>query len=205
MSRFLSSIASFVSWHRRAVGALLAGLAVLAVAQWLAAPEGATVSVVTVAADVPAGRALTPADVALTKLPTAAVPDGALLAPDEAVGEVAAVSLAKGTILHPNLLATARSGAPGRAVVPIRLPDPELRQLLRPGDRVTLIVTAAETAEVLTGDARISALPEPSPSSGLSIGSSAAGLILVEVAVAEAPAVAALGQSGQLSIALGGA
>ena len=37
----LISIASFVSWHRRAVGALLAALAVVSLAQWVGRPPPA--------------------------------------------------------------------------------------------------------------------------------------------------------------------
>ena len=40
MKPLLARIAAFVSWHRRAVAALLAALSVVLVAGWLAEPDG---------------------------------------------------------------------------------------------------------------------------------------------------------------------
>ena len=50
MRRILTSIASFVSWHRRVVGALLAAAAVLLTVQTLKSPEEPTVTVTVEAA-----------------------------------------------------------------------------------------------------------------------------------------------------------
>ena len=66
------------------------------------------------------------------------------------------------------------------------------------------MVTAAESAEVLTRDARVAALPATPGGSALAVaGAGSDGLVLVDVPAAEAPMVAALGQSGQLSVVLG--
>jgi len=204
MTRPLAAIAAFVSWHRRSIGALLAGLSVLGLAHWLAGSDGATVPVLIAATDVPAGHALAAEDLRQATLPVDAVPAGALNDAAAALGATTAVPLSAGTVLQPGLLAGADAVDPGRAVVPIALADPGLRPLLRPGDRITLIVAAAESADVLTGDARVAAVPERVESTGLAVGSSQSDLLLVDVPAETAPMVAILGQGGQLSIALGG-
>lgn len=203
--RILRDIASFVSWHRRAMGALLAVASVLLLAQSLAAPPSPTVEVVALSADVSPGQQLAAGDLTIAHLPAEGVPDGALTALDDAIGQIAAAGVGKGTVLQPGLLAGAQSVEPGRAVVPIAVRDAQLRALLRPGDRVTLVMVGAETADVLTSDARVSVLPKSAPSSGLSVGSGGAeGLVMVDVPAEQAPTVAALGQGGQLSVILGG-
>ncbi|HSO69007.1 MAG TPA: SAF domain-containing protein [Arachnia sp.] len=204
MKRLLTSVASFVSWHRRAVAALLAALSVVLVAQWLAEPGGPTVSAPVLAVPLAAGHTLTSADVTLADVPAHLVFAGAPPALEDVIGQVTAVDLAAGTLLQAGLLATGQGVAPGRAVVPITLPDRALRSLLRPGDPVTLVVTSAESAEVLTRDARVAALPAPPGGSALAVaGAGDDGLVLMDVPAEEAAVVAALGQSGQLSVVLG--
>lgn len=204
MRRLLTPVASFVSWHRRAVAALLAALSVMLVAQWLAEPGGPTVSAPVLARALAAGHTLTSADVTLTDVPAHFAFSGAPPALDDVIGQVTAVDLAAGTLLQAGLLATGQGVAPGRAVVPITLPDQALRSLLRPGDPVTLVVTSTESAEVLTRDARVAALPAPPGGSALAVaGAGDDGLVLMDVPAGEAALVAALGQSGQLSVVLG--
>ena len=204
MRRLLTPIASFVSWHRRAVAALLAALSVVLVAQWLAEPGGPTVSAPVLTGPVAAGHTLTSADVTLTDVPAHLVFSGTPPGIDDVIGQVTAVNLAPGTLLQAGLLATGQGVAPGRAVVPITLPDQALRSLLRPGDPVTLVVTSTESAEVLTRDARVAALPSPPGGSALAVaGAGDDGLVLMDVPADEAAMVAALGQSGQLSVVLG--
>ena len=204
MRRLLTPIASFVSWHRRAVAALLAALSVVLVAQWLAEPGGPTVSAPVLTGPVAAGHTLTSADVTLTDVPAHLEFSGTPPGIDDVIGQVTAVNLAPGTLLQAGLLATGQGVAPGRAVVPITLPDQALRSLLRPGDPVTLVVTSTESAEVLTRDARVAALPSPPGGSALAVaGAGDDGLVLMDVPADEAAMVAALGQSGQLSVVLG--
>jgi pilus assembly protein CpaB len=204
MKPLLARIAAFVSWHRRAVAALLAALSVVLVAGWLAEPDGPGVPVPVTAVELAAGHTISSTDVTVKELPAHLLPSGATPTLDQVVGQVTAVGLAPGTLLQAGLLATGQGVAPGRAVVPISLPDDQLRSLLRPGDPVTLVVTAAESAEVLTRDARVAALPAAPGGSALAVaGAGSDGLVLVDVPAAEAPMVAALGQSGQLSVVLG--
>lgn len=203
MRRILTSIASFVSWHRRVVGALLAAAAVLLTVQTLKSPEEPTVTVAVVTTDSPAGHTLSDADLALRDLPPDAVPSGALT--ELVAGQSLAVPVTAGTVLQRGLLTSAMSAGPGRAIVPVTIHDERLRKLLRPGDEVTLIVTLPEGASVLTNDARIATLPAADTGgSAISVASGRESeLVLVDVPGDSAATVASHGQGGQLSVVLG--
>lgn len=204
MKRLLTSIASFVSWHRRAFGALFAAAAVLLFAQAVIDPPRDTVEVLVVAREVPAGHTLTASDVRTTAVPRALVPEAVLRSARKAVGQVSAVALTPGTALQPGLLTSRRTAARGRAVVPVRIGDEQLRQFLRPGERVSLVTLSGETNGVVARDARITAAPTSTSGPALAgAGGPRGALIMVEVAARDAPAVASLGQNSQLSVVLG--
>lgn len=202
MTHLLNTIVSFVSWHRRAIGALLATAGVL-LALHTATAGGETVPVTVLGRDVSAGEVITAADLTTTQAPPGMLP--ATLDADAAAGQLTAISLAKGTPVQASMLVSHHSTSPGRAIVPVTITDTSLRALLQPGTPITLVMTFTEQAEVLTNDARVAALPaSPSGNSGLgSATGSSAGVVLVEVSSQEAPTVAALGQAGELSIILG--
>jgi Flp pilus assembly protein CpaB len=203
LARALRAVASFASWHRRAVGALLAALSVFLLAEALTTPPP-TQSVVVLQRAVPAGEALAAADVSLAALPPPAVPDGALASTQDAVGQTLAVPVAAGTVLQPALLARAATAAKGRAVVPILIADDDLRRLLAPGDLISLVSAHGESPEIVTGDARVVALPSSEGSGALRAAASTdRGALLVDVPASSATLVALLGQGGQLSVILG--
>ena len=58
MKPLLARVAAFVSWHRRAVAALLAGLSVVLIASWLDEPDGPGVPVPVTSAALPAGHTI---------------------------------------------------------------------------------------------------------------------------------------------------
>lgn len=204
MRRLLTSIASFVSWHRRAVGAILAAGAVLLLATALRTPTPTTAVVVT-ASDLPAGHTLTSADLTVGQLPPGAVPADAVLSPSDIEGRTTAVPLSAGTILQPGLLGGDHSTAEGSAVVPILVADEGLRAMLRPGDTVSLVAPGPEGLIVVASGARVVALPEAEQAgSQVALASGRQSeLILVEVPEAEAGEVASLGQAGEMSVVLG--
>ncbi|MBK7819827.1 MAG: SAF domain-containing protein [Tessaracoccus sp.] len=199
----LRAVASFVSWHRRAVGALLAALSVLLLAESLTAPPPTAPAVVLVRT-VAAGEVVTAADVRLTRLPPGAIPDGALSSSDDAVGQALAVPVGAGTVLQPAVFARATTAAKGRAVVPIVVADDTLRELLRPGDLISLVSAHGESPRIITGDARVVAFPATENPGALRVAASAdQGALLVDVPASSAALVALLGQGGQLSVILG--
>ncbi|MFT3888921.1 MAG: SAF domain-containing protein [Arachnia sp.] len=198
------SIASFVSWHRRAVGALLAALAVFTLTESLSTPPARATAVVLTRA-VAAGAVLSSADVAARPLPPESLPDAALSAVDDAVGRPLAVAAGPGTVLQPSLLGRVVDAAEGRAIVPIVVPQRELKGLLSAGDHLTLVAALGEVTEVVTDDARVVTLPPPTPSGGLQLASAdGEGTLLVDVPVGSAARVAVFGQAGQLAVVLRG-
>lgn len=204
MKNVLTTVVHWVSWHRRLVGAVLAGFAVVLLGSALSAPEGPTEPAVVLAAPLPAGHTLTATDVRVAQLPPEVVPDGALTDAESLAGRSTAVALAEGTILQPALLATSSTTEPGRALVPITVRDEGLRTLLKPGDRITLVSAGYEEAQVLTSDARVAVLSTPPAGSPLAIGGGDQGaLILVDVPSTQAPLIATLGQDGGLRVVLG--
>lgn len=198
--QLLRRLASFISWHRRAVAALCAAAVVAGIISVASAPPPKGVAVVSLAADVPAGEVLSARHLKMVDVPRSLVTGGAVRAPDRAVGAQAAVPLEAGQVLSEGLLLRGGSTQPGHALVPVAIPDPDVRALLRPGLTVELIVALGEEPEVL-GKARVAALPEsPTSTLGASKGSS---MVLMDVDAELAPSVATLGQSRQLSVVIG--
>lgn len=205
MKRLLNRVAAWVSWHRRLVGSLLAGISVLMVGSALAAPSVDTQPAVVAARELPAGHALTAHDLQIIHLPAEAVPGRALPETQPLVGRTTAVALSEGSILQPTLLAASRSTEPGRALVPVTLHDDGLRVLLTPGDKVTLIAAGYDEVQVLSTDARVAVLPAPVASSGFGGGGAQRGsMVLMDVPQADAAMVAAIGQDGGIRLILGG-
>lgn len=191
-------------WHRRAIAALCAGLAVYLLAQQLASPTRDGTAVVVLAAEVTAGQRLTVDDLALATLPPDAVPDGTYRATEDLLGAALVAHLPRGTPLHPSLLSGSRTVDPGRALVPISVADDRLLAVLHPGDRITLVVGTGDSADPVSSDARISSIPSAEETGALGIGGGRGGLLLVDVPDSDASMVAMLGQSGQLGLVLAG-
>lgn len=172
--------------RRRPVAAVLLAGSVLAGLRVLAPAPPATVPVLVAARDLPSGARLGRDDLSTRLFPADLAPAGASTT---GAGRVLAAPLSTGEVLTdvrvvgPDLAAT----APGRTVLPVRLPDAGMAALLSAGDVVDLVATdpgsgesrvVARDVEVLAGAA---AVPE---------GPTGAGGALVVVGVADAEAVA---------------
>ncbi|MFW6772724.1 SAF domain-containing protein [Nocardioides sp. CPCC 205120] len=150
--------------HRRALGAALLGVAVLVGVQAFATPAPPTTEVVVAARPVAAGAELTRADLTTLAVPADVAPPAAPSI-DELVGRATAGPIAEREPVTETRLAsvaTIAAGA-GEVAVPVRLPDPAMADLLRVGDVVDLVATAAEdgTTTTVARDVRVSALPRP--------------------------------------------
>ncbi|MBP2474894.1 Flp pilus assembly protein CpaB [Crossiella equi] len=148
--------------RRIAAGALAVLAAVLLLQPGTPGPR--TTPVLVAARDLPAGSPLTQADVLLRHHPAELAPDGALHELPEP--RLLAAPLRKGqpltdlTVLGP-ALTHAVAGQDTRTV-PVRLADPALSPLLRPGTKIDLVAT--EPAEVLAEEAVVvTALSGASP------------------------------------------
>ncbi len=196
----LHRIRRFLSWHRRAIAALLAGLAMFALAQQLTPAPVNMVPAVVVADAAAAGSILEEPHLKVTSLPADALPADHYSNIDEVIGQTLGFGLSPGTVIQPGMLAATPQLAAGRALVPILVRDDALRELLSPGSLVTLVLST--TTEVITNDARVAVMPA-TDQGGLFKVSSDKPLLLVDVPAELGPSVAALGQSGQLSVILG--
>lgn len=200
--QLLRRLGSFINWHRRVVAALCAAVVVAGIISVASArpPDGEPV--VVLAADVPAGEVLSPEHLTTVRVPASLLTEGTLRSPGKAVGAHTAIALEAGQVLTKGLLLQGGGVQEGHALVPVSVPDQDLRNLLVPGTTVELVVALGERPEVL-GGARVAAQPSaPTSTIGAAKGSS---MVLMEVAAELAPSVATLGQSGQLAVVIGGA
>lgn len=130
-------------WRVRPLLVALALVLVCALGARAGAPPPApTVPVVVAADDLPAGEALTAADLRTVHVPRAAAPSGAVPDARDLVGEELAVDVPRGLVVVPAHLARSRfaAAAPtGTVAVPVHLADAAVAALLRPGDRVDLV------------------------------------------------------------------
>ncbi len=150
MPRSPADLVAFLSrWPRRlaAVGCLLlAGVAAFAPRRE-APRDGAAESAVAVATRaLPAGATLSRGDVAVTRWPRSLVPAGTQPDPTQLVGRTLAGAVSQGeAITRPRLVgADLAAGLPaGRLAVPVPIVDANAAALIRPGDRVDLLVGPA--------------------------------------------------------------
>lgn len=135
-------------WRLRfPLAAVCLGLATALVVAALRPPPPPTRSVVVLSRDAAPGQLLADDDVAVARLPPAAVPDLTLDDPVEATGSRLAVGLPAGTPLSPAMLVGPGlvAGAPaGTVVVPVPLADAGSAGLARPGTRVDLLATPGD-------------------------------------------------------------
>jgi Flp pilus assembly protein CpaB len=128
-----------------------AGLVVLAaVAAFRPDPGEDRVDVVVAARDLRPGHALDTADVRVESRAAAGVPDGAHVDPAAVVGATLAGPVRRGEVLTDVRVLGARSAeaaaGPNARLVPLRLEDPALVDLIRPGDVVDVLVAGADGA-----------------------------------------------------------
>lgn len=144
--------------RRRSLAALCAVIAVGAGLRATQPPEPPTVALSVAAHDLPAGRTLTGADLTELRVPPAAVPDGA---GDRSglLGRSLAAPVRRGEPITDRRLVddSLTAGYPGRAVVPVRLPDAAAAGLLRPGDHVSIWAAGSrgDSAALAVGDALV--------------------------------------------------
>lgn len=152
-------------------------------ARALMAPPPPTVPVVVTAQDVAAGTELTHADLRVVHLPPSAAPDEPMSVAD-AVGAAPVVALPSGVPVLPALLGQDRFDRrppPGSVTVPVRLADPAVAALLRPGDRIDVVAQGpdAERAVVLARRAVVLDLVPDEQAAGWLTAGDATGLVTV--------------------------
>ncbi|MCD2189058.1 SAF domain-containing protein [Actinomycetospora soli] len=160
-----------VGWRRalllrRIAAGVLVVLAVVLGALGAASPEVAGSPVVVASRDLTPGEAVGPADVAVVGRPPDTVPEGALTAAAAATGGRLVGGVRAGEVLTDVRLvgpdaARASAGAADGAGVPLRLADPAVAALVRPGALVDVVGGAREGTEggaILAPGARVLAV-----------------------------------------------
>jgi len=175
------------------------------------APEVRSVPVAVAAADLPAGTALGPGDLATVALPADAAPAGAATAVDQLTGQVLASPVRRGEpvtdvrLVGPGLWSQVPDGL---VAAPVRLADLAVTALLRAGDRVDVLAAAeaeeaaAEpSAQVVAEAALVLAVPAD-PAAGADP-AARDGLLVLAVSPDTAQRLAAAGAGATLTVTLG--
>lgn len=152
--------------HRRPLAALTAAGAVLAALQAISPPRPETVEVWTARRDLPGGTVLRDTDLASARLSPDTVPAEVVSDPQEVVGRTLAAPMSRGEVVTA-LRTVGRGllhGYPGTTAVPLRITDAAVVDLLRVGDRVSLVVADPDgraASRVLLEDVPVVAIPRP--------------------------------------------
>ncbi|MFP7366513.1 SAF domain-containing protein [Corynebacterium callunae] len=144
---------------RRFIAALLVATAALVTAHSLLSTDP---QVVIIQREVPAGSAITAADIELASVPESFVPDNALVDPEAVIGLVAASTLSTGEIatsprflgaeLTNSLVGNVSKNFPEEEVnmVPLKLADPSVIPLLHHGDTISVVSQVPESGQART-------------------------------------------------------
>lgn len=183
-------------WRRRLALRRGAAAVLVAVALVLAVvPEPGSTSrpVVVAAADLASGSVPAAADLVVRPFPPDLVPAGALADPAAGAGRVLVGAVRAGEPLTDARLTGAGPLPGGGAAVPVRLADPDVAALLRPGSRVDVVTSGAQADEplVLAPDAEV-----------LTVVDAGGPLLLVAVPRTIAARIAAVALAGQVAVTL---
>jgi pilus assembly protein CpaB len=133
-------------WRSRfLLAAVLLGSAAALAAAGMRPPSPPQVAVVSAARSLAPGTALTADDLRVAHVPVGSAPEGAHPDVGALLGRSPVIPVPAGLPVVDALLGDDRlagSGPPGTVVVPVRLADPGVAALLRPGDRVDLFAAA---------------------------------------------------------------
>lgn len=138
-------------------------------------------------------------DLELAAVAEADAPTGAARDLSEVVGKVLAGPVAEGQVLTGLVVVGPTNVAPGKVVAPVRLADPDLAALLRPGERVDVLAADQQSARatVVASGVRIITVPgNQNPDQQTQSGA----LVLVEVDARQASALAQASVSGSITI-----
>jgi Flp pilus assembly protein CpaB len=201
----LRSLRRAVVLRRRLLAAVLAAGAVALGLDVVAPEPPATVPVVVAGRDLRGGAPLAADDLAVRRLPPAAVPRGSVQSPRDVLGRVLAAPMRTGEPLTD--LATVgrdllRGYGPGVLAAPVRIADAGAVALVRVGDHVDVLAPdprGSQVTSVAVSAAPVLAVPEVEGDTGVATGG---GLLVLAVSAEEAGRLAERAALGPLSIAL---
>lgn len=195
MKKFFALLdAGFARWSWRALGtrrvlvvATLLALISFGALRTLAPPEPVAEVAIVAARDLGIGETVRAADLKTVRVTPGVVPESALIERDKIIDQVIGVPVPAGLFITASALNTSHryDDLPaGRVAAPVRFADPQLVQLLQPGDFINVLVAHSggldsASAEVVAHRALVLAVPSPGESGGLlgaGLGGSGAGL-----------------------------
>ena len=197
-----SAAFSRIVWLRRLAAAVLVGLAAILA---LSPHEGASAEnmVVIAAQDLSPGTVVGPSQVTVRGVPAQLVPDGAARSPATVLGRTLAAPVRRGEPLTDVRLTGAEltravSAHSDAVSVPLRLADPGVAALLRPGAAVDVVTVGQHQNEpvVLARGARVLAVLE----SGARTGERDGKLVLIALDPVAATRVAATSIAQSLTV-----
>lgn len=187
----LHSALRLITWHRRAVAALLAGLGVLSLVHALGPQPTPTRPVVMTAHEIPGGQRLTDADLAVVQVPHALVPEAAMSDPADAIGHTLTATTPRGIPITDRALVGQAAIAPGRVLSPIRFADADLARILRVGHHIDIVAAGPDAGAEAVVAHRVRVVAMPNDDSTETFASTGDGLlVLVEVTTEQATALA---------------
>lgn len=195
------------SWHRRALAAGLAGIAVAAGIQAVDPPDPATVRVLAAARDLVPGVPLSHGDITTVVRLPAQVPAGSLGAGVDILGRVVAGPVRAGEPLTDVRLvgpALVDSLEAGLVAAPVRVADAGMVALVRSGDRVDVLATPVSgdgigsPTDVVGTDLLVLTVPAPVAAGAYTEGA----LLLLATTPATAQTLASATVTSRLSITL---
>jgi pilus assembly protein CpaB len=199
-SRFVRT----VGWHRRLLAAGLAAGAVALALQAAESDPAPTVPVVAAAGELRGGTTLTAEDLLLVDIPRGAVPRGAVASVDDAVGRLLSGPMHAGELVTdlrlvgPSLLA---GWGEDLVATPVRIADPGVLALVRPGDRIDLYATplsALGPAAVVSAKVPVLAVPDSGEQGVLAEGA----LLVIAATTRQAGLLAEAAVTSRLSVVL---
>jgi pilus assembly protein CpaB len=204
--RLPQRVRRFLTWHRRAVAASLAALAVGASVLAVRPAPPDTVPVLRASQDLPGGVALDGSHIEVFGLAPSAVPDGALRPGDAVEGQVLTAAVRRGETLTDARLLTAgllSGSSPGLVAAPVRIADAAAVSLLRPGDLVDVLAADADrsSARVVARGVRVLTVPEERSA----LSASGGALVVLSSTSDQARSLAAAAAGAPLSVVLRGA
>lgn len=195
----LRLLARAASWHRRKLAVVAAAAAVLTGLAATAPPAPPTTTVVRTRSALAGGVVITADDLEAVALPREGLPEEIGGDLEDFVGRRLAAPLPRHQVLTPLALAATPAVATGHVLAPVRLADADVVALLRPGDRVDVIGTAADGGATATvaRSVRVVTVPAADPDDQ---GASPGALVVLDVGAADAEVLARAAATGALGV-----
>ncbi|WP_309071495.1 Flp pilus assembly protein CpaB [Arthrobacter sp.] len=207
-----SRFRAFIFRKRRLLAAAALCAAAGVAVEALLPHEPATMEVVAASTDLPVGTVLTEDQLALVRVPEAAVPEHSFTARELVAGQQLATPVYAGDVLAQNFLVGAGllAGSPkGTVAVPLRPADASTVQLLSPGQRVDVVLstgngfeTSAKNTVLARGLPVLWTSDEPGAGPFAPPSGSEDGLVVVAANPDEAAALAGASSTGQVHLVL---